>query len=103
MYWPLDVWCPFGHIMLRHLIPQLVSAVMFVYHFGISTSMTTESTLGAFGTWFAGRGGILGAACSLWQIDIIAEYLVGDYGFQGYFWLLLCSVLRILVITSVKK
>ena len=39
----------FGHIMLRHLIPNFVSAVMFVIISGISTSMTTESTLSFLG------------------------------------------------------
>ena len=39
----------FGHIMLRHLIPNFVSAIMFVIISGISTSMTTESTLSFLG------------------------------------------------------
>ena len=81
----------FGHIMLRHLIPNFVSAVMFVIISGISTSMTTESTLSFFGTWFAGRGGILGQHALFGKSCIIAEYLVGDYdsgAISGYYFAL---------------
>lgn len=39
----------FSRIMLRHLIPNFVSAIMFVMISGISTSMTTESTLSFLG------------------------------------------------------
>ena len=39
----------FGHIMLRHLIPNFVSAIMFVIVSSISNSMTTEATLSFLG------------------------------------------------------
>lgn len=39
----------FGYTMLRHLIPNFVSAIMFVIISGISTSMTMESTLSFLG------------------------------------------------------
>ena len=81
----------FGHIMLRHLIPNFVSAVMFVIISGISTSMTTESTLSFLGlglpvevvSW--GQHALFGKSC------IIAEYLVGDYdsgAISGYYFAL---------------
>lgn len=40
---------PFWWIMLWHLIPNFVSAVMFAIISGISTSMTTEATLSFLG------------------------------------------------------
>ncbi len=39
----------FSRIMIRHLIPNFVSAIMFIIISGISTSMTTESTLSFLG------------------------------------------------------
>ena len=39
----------FGHIMRWHLVPNFVSAIMFVIISGISTSMVTEATLSFLG------------------------------------------------------
>ena len=39
----------FDHLMCRHLIPNLVSAIMFVVISSISSSMSMESTLSFLG------------------------------------------------------
>ncbi len=39
----------FGHVMIKHLIPNFVSAIMFVVVSSISTSMSMESTLSFLG------------------------------------------------------
>lgn len=39
----------FGYVMRRHLIPNFLSAIMFVVVSGISSCMTTESTLSFLG------------------------------------------------------
>ena len=39
----------FGHVMKKHLIPNFVSAIMFVVVSSISTSMSMESTLSFLG------------------------------------------------------
>jgi len=39
----------FGYVMLRHLLPNFLSAIMFVVVSGIGTCITTESTLSFLG------------------------------------------------------
>lgn len=39
----------FGHIMKQHLIPNFISAIMFVVVSSVSSSMTTEATLSFLG------------------------------------------------------
>lgn len=67
----------FLYVMWRHLIPNVLSAVMFAVVSNISTCITMESTLSFLGLGLAGGCAVLGQHAVSGQPGADHEYLVG--------------------------